>query len=99
VDVADADTLPTGWKRNADFLITIVNQKDPKKNIAKGSSNISIGKSFMEDSTGQLSQRRVFFVTDFFFFDHLKLSPTASQPPHLLKLVDLDPLTSVYHNI
>jgi hypothetical protein len=59
VDVADADTLPTGWKRNADFLITIVNQKDPKKNIAKGSSNISIGKSFMEDSTGQLSQRRV----------------------------------------
>lgn len=39
VDVADADDLPRGWKRNADFLLTIVNHKDRKKSIKKGLSH------------------------------------------------------------
>jgi hypothetical protein len=34
--VADAESLPDGWRRDAEFVITLVNHKDPKKSISKG---------------------------------------------------------------
>ena len=36
LDVADAVTLPQGWSRQAHFSLTVQNQKDPPKSVAKG---------------------------------------------------------------
>ena len=36
LDVADAGTLPEGWSKFARFGLSVINQKDPKKNVEQG---------------------------------------------------------------
>ena len=38
LDVADSNTLPQGWSRQAHFTLTVHNHKDPNRSVVKGPS-------------------------------------------------------------